>query len=99
MKVYDFLSLAGPAGIWVMEQLDLDEEIKVAFQRLLGWIDEVKGDDIQKENLATLQEEIDYLLCELESLLPLTWNTICVHMLRHIVEIIRVHGPLRSVWM
>lgn len=99
MKVYDFLSLAGPAGIWVMEQLDLQEEIKVAIQRLLAWIDEVKADDIPKAKLPILQKEIHEVLCELESLLPLAWNTICVHMLRHIIDIIRVHGPLRCLWM
>ena len=99
MKVYDFLSLAGPAGIWVMEQLDLDDDVKVAFQRLLGWIDEVKAEDIPKSKLDSLQQEINAVLCELESLLPLSWNTICVHLLRHIVEIIRIHGPLRSLWM
>jgi len=77
----------------VLEALDIHVDTRRCLQRLCRWVAAVSGKEATVSEINALQQELPEILCQLEILLPVRFNTISLHVHHHFCKSYHDHGP------
>jgi hypothetical protein len=95
----DYVRLAGPLGVFIIDQLDIDVQYKQVFCRFLMAIYDLRSYRPLAATLDRVEAEMPDILALLEILCPLRFSTIQLHVWLHAAEVIRRHGAVQQHWM
>ena len=108
----EWLHLAGPIGIYYINETDLHPRYKRAFTDVLWWLYEVRTRSVRISGMKKHENDEDYREGEydyhrywrenaviLEYLMPYNFNQIVVHLCQHIIDDIYYFGPVYAQWM
>ena len=99
LKSHDYLILAGPVGVWLLEQSGLPDSYRIPLQSLLWLLRDLRARFLDKSELAELAQRAAAVLTELEIVLPLYWSTISVHLILHEAARRAELGPASVTWL
>jgi len=99
LKGHDFLLLAGPVGVWLLEQSGLPDRYRVTFQSLFWLLRDLRARFLDKAELGDLAQRAAAVMTELEILLPLYWSTINNHLVLHEAARRAELGPASVTWL
>jgi hypothetical protein len=109
MQVSDWLHMAGPIGIYYINQTDIHDRYKLAFAHVLKWIhgyvrtrsvsiSDLSEDDHDTDRISALTYWKENAVI-LEYLMPRNFNQINTHLWQHAVAELLYAGPVYGHWM
>ena len=82
--------------MYVLQFLDLQRGYADMFIELLRCMEEMQAKEHTKETLDKLAEDLAKVMRGMECMMPLVWNTLSRHTLKHVVDLIRRCGPFKA---
>jgi hypothetical protein len=99
LKGHDYMLLAGPIGVYLLEWSGLDDKYKVPLQSFCWLLRDLRARFLEESELADLHQRAVLVCTELEILLPLYWATINQHLVLHEAQRRRELGPAYITWL
>jgi putative effector of murein hydrolase LrgA (UPF0299 family) len=77
----------------------LPNEVSAVLIELCSFFRQLCGKVLKVEDLEKLQKQIVLTLCHMEMLFPPSFFTVMVHLIVHLVEEVKLGGPVHYRWM
>jgi hypothetical protein len=99
VAAHDWLCLLSDVGSYALSRCaSLGHQQRHALQEFNTWVSRATRRSLDESILSSLEAAIPVILTKLELTFPVQINTICLHLMHHVVDIIRDLGPVYVHW-